>query len=139
EQLRAAIERLPAGQVMQSDAERPNPPPAAPAFTPPPPLPHIAEGSFFVGEDKVIRQMEGGRAEPVTDGGTLLQADGTMTGQRLARLGAWAPLPRPRAPDQDGRLARGPPPGRPPRAQPRLRPLRRRLRPDQQDDFLGNQ
>jgi hypothetical protein len=57
EQLRAAIERLPAGQVMQSDAERPNPPPTAPAFTPPPPLPHIAEGSFFVGEDKVIRQV----------------------------------------------------------------------------------
>jgi N12 class adenine-specific DNA methylase len=30
--------------------------------------------------------MEGGRAEPVTYGGTLLRSDGTMTGKRLAAL-----------------------------------------------------
>jgi N12 class adenine-specific DNA methylase len=84
DQLRAAIARLPRGQVLQSDAERPNPPPAF--VPPPPPERHITEGSFFVGEDKVIRQMEGGRAEPVTYGGTLLKSDGTMTGKRLAAL-----------------------------------------------------
>ena len=37
---------------------------AAPAFTPPPPERHIGEGSFFVGDDKVIYQIAGrtGRA-----------------------------------------------------------------------------
>ena len=36
----------------------------APAFTPPPPERHIAEGSFFVGDDRVIHQIAGrpGRA-----------------------------------------------------------------------------
>jgi N12 class adenine-specific DNA methylase len=87
-QLREAIARLPQGQVLQSEPERPNPPPAppAPAFVPPPPQPHIAEGSFFVGDDKVIHQVEAGVGVPVTYGGTLLKADGTMTGKRLAAL-----------------------------------------------------
>jgi N12 class adenine-specific DNA methylase len=84
-QLAAAIRRLPQGQVVQSDAERPNPPPA-PAFVLPPPEKHIAEGSFFVADDKVIHQVEGGQGLPVTYGGTLLKADGTMTGRRLAAL-----------------------------------------------------
>ncbi len=97
-QLKEAVARLP-GQVVQSEAERANPPPilnpsnstpietpATPAFTPPPPLRHIAEGSFFVGDDKVIRQMENGQAEPVTYGGTLLKSDGAMTGKRIAGL-----------------------------------------------------
>ena len=57
-----------------------------PAFTPPPPERHIAEGSFFVGDDKVIHQVEGGQGVPVVYGGTLLKADGTMTGKRLAAL-----------------------------------------------------
>ena len=59
---------------------------AAPAFTPPPPERHIAEGSFFVGDDKVIHQVEGGQGVPVAYGGTALKADGTMTGKRLAAL-----------------------------------------------------
>ena len=96
-QLKEAITRFP-GQVVQSAAERANPPPIPQnpasndaakrgiAFTPPPPLRHIAEGSFFVGDDKVIRQMENGQAEPVTYGGTLLKSNGTMTGTRLALL-----------------------------------------------------
>ena len=74
-----------AGQS-RSQAERPKPPPEThklrpethnsdpqntePAFSPPPPLRHIAEGSFFVGDDRIIRQMEDGQAEPVTYGGT---------------------------------------------------------------------
>ena len=83
QQLKDAINRLPKFQVIQSQAEMPNPPPA---FIPPPPERHIAEGSFFVGDDKVIHQVEDGRAVPVTYGGTLLKADGTMTGKRLAAL-----------------------------------------------------
>jgi N12 class adenine-specific DNA methylase len=106
-QLRQAIERLP--EVTQSEAEKPNPPPyfgsganqnaistenpqkttldpPKLAFIPPPPLRHITEGSFFVGDDKIIRQVENGNAEPVTYGGTLIKSNGTMTGTRLAGL-----------------------------------------------------
>ena len=72
--------------MIQSEAERPNPPPACRAFVPPPPERHIAEGSFFVGDDKVIRQVEGGQGVPVVYGGHELKADGTMTGKRLAAL-----------------------------------------------------
>jgi N12 class adenine-specific DNA methylase len=87
-QLRAAIARLPQGQVLQSEPERPNPPPApaAPAFVPPPPQPHVAEGSFFIADDRVIHQVEGGTGVPVAYGGQTLRADGTMTGKRLAAL-----------------------------------------------------
>ena len=69
-------------------ARQPSParPKPAPAFTPPPPERHIAEGSFFVGDDRIICQVEGGQGVPVTYGGTLLKADGTMTGKRLAAL-----------------------------------------------------
>ncbi len=90
-QLKEAIARLP-GQVIQSEAERANPPPTVkesltvPSFTPPPPLRHLTEGSFFVGDDKVIRQIENGQGEPVTYGGTLQRADGAMTGKRIAGL-----------------------------------------------------
>ncbi len=86
-QLRIAVAKLPRGKVTQSEAERPNPPPASiPAFTPPPPERHLTEGSFFVGGDKVIRQIEGGNGEQVVYGGTELKSDGTMTGKRLAAL-----------------------------------------------------
>ena len=82
-QLDAAIrllpERAPTPAIKASAAP-------APAFIPPPPERHIAEGSFFVGDDKVIHQVEDGRAVPVTYGGTLLKSDGTMTGKRLAAL-----------------------------------------------------
>jgi N12 class adenine-specific DNA methylase len=83
QQLREAVQRLPEGQVIQSEAERPNPPPV---FTPPPPERHITEGSFFVGDDHVIRQVENGNAVPVVYGGIELKSNGTMTGKRMAAL-----------------------------------------------------
>jgi N12 class adenine-specific DNA methylase len=100
-QLKKAIDRLPG--LEQSQAERPNPPPTppgngqvrqveapvlrvAPPFVPPPPLRHITEGSFFVGEDRVIRQVVDGQPQPVIYGGTTLSEAGSMTGKRLARL-----------------------------------------------------
>jgi len=58
----------------------------APAFEPPPPDRHIGEGSFFVGEDRTICQIEDGRAVPVVYGGTTLKENGTLTGKRLAAL-----------------------------------------------------
>jgi len=84
-QLQAAIQTLPEaastalGQAREGET-------SAAAFTAPPPDRHIAEGSFFVGEDRTIRQVTGGHALPVTYGGTLLKSDGTLTGKRLAGL-----------------------------------------------------
>ncbi len=83
EQLKEAVQRLPEGQVIQSAAERPKPPPP---FTPPPPERHITEGSLFTGDDRIIRQVENGRAEPVTYGGVLLRADGTPQARKIAAL-----------------------------------------------------
>ncbi len=57
-----------------------------PAFVPPPPDRHIGEGSFFIGPNRVIHQMEGGEGLPVVYSGTTLRAHGTMTGQRLSAL-----------------------------------------------------
>ena len=56
------------------------------AFRPPPPAAYITEGSFFLGTGRVVCQSVSGQALPVTYGGTLLKADGTMTGRRLAAL-----------------------------------------------------
>jgi N12 class adenine-specific DNA methylase len=94
-QLREAVARLP--QVKQSEAERPNPPPAVadinlgrkpetPPFVPPPPLRHITEGSLFIDDERVIRQVENGNAEPVTYCGVLLKANGTPQGRKIGSL-----------------------------------------------------
>ena len=56
------------------------------SFTPPPPERHLAEGGFFIAGDRTIHQLNGGQATPVTYGGTVLKAHGTMTGRRLAAL-----------------------------------------------------
>ena len=56
------------------------------SFTPPPPERHIVEGSFFLGDDRAIYQVEDGKSQPVVYSGTTLRADGTMTGKRLAGL-----------------------------------------------------
>ena len=82
--LRDAVARLP--ELMPRGMASARPRPAPPAFVPPPPERHVVEGSFFVGDDRVIYQMVDGRAEAVVYGGTRLKSDGTMTGRRLARL-----------------------------------------------------
>lgn len=83
-QLKTAIGRLPElAPAPESDSPAITP---APKFIPPPPEKHISEGSFFVGDDRQIYQSIGGRGEPFTYGGTSLNANGTMTGKRLAAL-----------------------------------------------------
>jgi len=82
-QLRHAIQHLPEGVASSMPSGAPD---AAESFTPPPLLPHIAEGSFYVGDDQVIRQWVCGQGIPVTHGDTPLKADGTMMGRRLADL-----------------------------------------------------
>ena len=82
-QLRDAVQRLP--QFTPLRATTPEEAPTA-KFTPPPPERHIGEGSFFVGEDRIIYQSEGGQRVPVVYGGTTLRYDGTLVGKRIASL-----------------------------------------------------
>jgi N12 class adenine-specific DNA methylase len=82
-QLKQAVDRLPEFAPIQPSQAEDKP---APSFTPPPPERHISEGSFFVGDDRVICQSQGGQGVPVVYGGTTLKANGTLTGKRLAAL-----------------------------------------------------
>ena len=82
-QLRQAVERLPKFDPIRASAEEASP---APAFVPPPPERHIGEGSFFVGDDKIVYQSQGGQGVPVVYGGTTLKSDGTLVGKRLSAL-----------------------------------------------------
>jgi N12 class adenine-specific DNA methylase len=84
DQLRTAIESLPqfakpAPTVVEQHEEPPK-------FSPPPSDQRLSEGSFYVADDRSIRQIEGGQGAPVVYGGTALQSGGTMTGRRLAAL-----------------------------------------------------
>jgi N12 class adenine-specific DNA methylase len=82
-QLKEAIHHLPQFAPIQASHALDKP---APVFTPPPQERHIDEGSFFVGDDKIIHQLQGGQGVPVVYGGTTLKADGTLIGKRLAAL-----------------------------------------------------
>ena len=82
-QLDEAIRRLPEFSPLPASAVQE--PPAA-IFSPPPPERHISEGSFFVSDDRVIYQSQGGQGVGVVYGGTTLNAGGTMTGKRMASL-----------------------------------------------------
>ena len=81
--LDAAVGRLPelAPTPVAAVAEKP-----ASAFTPPPPDQHITEGSLFIGDDRTIRQVTDGRAEPVTYCGVLLRTDGTPNARKIGAL-----------------------------------------------------
>ena len=83
QRLQETIQRLPEYAPLQASAPARR---SAPAFTPPPPLKHIAEGSFFIADDRTICQSIGGQSVPVVYGGTTLKAYGTLTGKRLAAL-----------------------------------------------------
>lgn len=82
-QLQAAVVRLP-----EFTPSQPSPvvEKLAVAFTPPPTLPHIGEGSFFVGDNRTICQSVAGQSVVVRYGGRTLTAYGTRTGKRLAAL-----------------------------------------------------
>jgi N12 class adenine-specific DNA methylase len=82
-ELKSAIHRLPEFAAIEASSTHNSP---APGFTPPPLQRHIAEGSFFVADNRSICQLAAGQAVPVVYGGTALKADGTMTGKRLAAL-----------------------------------------------------
>ena len=82
-QLKQAFDRLPEFAPTEASQAADKP---APSFTPPPPERHIGEGSFFVGDDRIIYQSQGGQGVPVVYGGTTLRANGTLTGKRLAAL-----------------------------------------------------
>jgi hypothetical protein len=83
EKLHNAIRNLPEGVASAATSREHEP---APSFTPPPPLPHVTEGSFFVCDDRTICQVLGGQSVPVTYGGAALKAYGTLAGRRLAAL-----------------------------------------------------
>jgi len=83
EALRGAIKRLPQG-VYAACVHAPDTPQGS--TTLPPLERHITEGSFFLGDDKTIMQVQNGEALPVTHGEKPLKTDGTMIGRRLAAL-----------------------------------------------------
>ncbi|MBS0261813.1 MAG: DEAD/DEAH box helicase family protein [Planctomycetes bacterium] len=83
-QLKEAVGRLPGfapGKATDAKAESPSA-----RVTLPPPERHISEGSFFVGNDRIIYQSLGGQGVPVVYGGTTLRNDGTLVGRRVAAL-----------------------------------------------------
>ena len=81
--LHAAIARLPRFVPIQATAA---PSSATRRFVFSPDEKHVTEGSFFVGDDRTINQLEHGQGVPVVYGGTTLKAGGTLTGKRLAAL-----------------------------------------------------
>ena len=83
EQLREAIGRLPEGAVMPLSYTRRI---FRKRSTPLPPLErHITEGSFFVGDDKTLLQVQNGEAMPVTYGEQALEGGRHDDGQAPGR------------------------------------------------------
>ena len=82
-QMKEAILRLPQFYGLQASTIQEA---QVPTFTPPPAERHISEGSFFVGDDRVVYQSQGGEGVPVVYGGTALKSDGTLVGKRLSAL-----------------------------------------------------
>jgi N12 class adenine-specific DNA methylase len=83
-QLKDAVHRLPQFAPLEPSAAIPDAP--RPVFTPPPPERHINEGSFFIGDNKVIHQLQDGQGVPVVYGGRTLTSNGTLVAKRLAAL-----------------------------------------------------
>ena len=132
-QLDAAIGRLPeVAHRVAVRRRRPSPHPPSSRRRPSGTSPRAASSSATTGPSA---RSKAGRRVPVTYGGTLLKADGTMTGKRLAALIGLRDHARRVLQSQNEGWPEAQPRRRPPRPEPGLRPLRRRLRPDQQDDL----
>ena len=116
------FERLPEFAPSRHGTRRTTNPP--PRFVPPPPERHIAEGSFFVGDDRVIRQVEAARPCRSPMAASLLKADGTHDRHADRRPDRPSRPCPPRAPVAERRLAGGQSRRRPQGSEPRLRPVR---------------
>jgi N12 class adenine-specific DNA methylase len=81
--LKDAIRRLPQFAAGQASTAQDEP---VPLFAPPPPDRYIGEGSFFVGDDRMIYQLQDGKGVPVVHGGKALSSHGTLMGKRLTAL-----------------------------------------------------
>ena len=92
EQLRDAIRRLPEYAPSQATPIQEEPSPLSRrslgggGFTPPPPLKHISEGSFFIGEDRIIYQVLDGQGVPFVYRGKILNDYETLDGRRTGSL-----------------------------------------------------
>jgi N12 class adenine-specific DNA methylase len=84
QQLAEAIERLPKIELTAASVVA-SPVPAR-VFVPPPLDRHVGEGSLFVGDDRIIHQVQDGRGVPVVYGGVTLRANDTQVGRRVAAL-----------------------------------------------------
>jgi len=82
-QLKMAVAKLPKFEQIRTASELSKP---VEKFVPPPQERHLEEGSFFIGDDKAIYQIQGGTGSHVVYGNKELKADGTVVGQRLAAL-----------------------------------------------------
>ena len=82
-QLRTAIGRLPQLERATSSVRSGS---AASSSTRALSPAHVTEGSFFVGAGGAIFRSCDGESQPVSVGSTMLRAEGTMTGKRLALL-----------------------------------------------------
>jgi N12 class adenine-specific DNA methylase len=92
DQLREAIGHLPSFAATPTATFRDESPPLSRQhtgegrFTPPPPLTHVTEGSFFVDDQGYIRQCAEGQTVQVVYGGTKLHSGGSLVGRRLGAL-----------------------------------------------------
>ena len=84
EQLEAAIQHLPAVEPDRRPGVQEQRTPAR--FERPPPQSHVTEGSFFLRDDRTICRLIDGQPNPAMHGRTVLRADGTKIGKRLAAL-----------------------------------------------------
>ena len=112
-QLKGAIGRLPEAVPATAGLRRESP--AAPAFTAPPAIKHVTEGSFFIGDDRTICQSLDGR----TAARRLWRRDAHRLRlthrQTLGRPGGTARPRPPRPAIAERGLAREAPRRRPPR------------------------
>lgn len=82
-QLAEALKQLPAYSVPTLNSQFI---PTAERFNRPPPVQHLTEGSFYVGDNQDLYQIVDGNGKAVKHGQSVLSAKGTMMGKRMAAL-----------------------------------------------------